>query len=356
MPVYENATPRDEQEYVTDDALAALVVDLAAQHAPSRCTYVDIGVGTQPGTGLYHRLPHPRRGVELQPQAAEPQAAEPHDGGVTYGTDARTWTPDVPPSHPNVCVVCNPPFLHQAALFNRAAQHFAPSGELVVVWIVGLSMRLWTNENRLDPHMHLVAEWLVPPSLATFAVQRRPDRKRVHIKTAIQVWVRRPLAPPRALWTFPARLDGFAPAYAEPLPDGCVVLSRTCNSTQLGKVGVLGRTAHRDADRHYALNGDGLAEHDPGATATLGTLRRGHGTSLVLRPTTATAADVDAVRRRVLQLRQRGAFRDLYATRTSLTIAALTVPVLAHLMTHEPETLARPIAYVDGVVRQERQW
>jgi hypothetical protein len=50
----------------------------------------------------------------------------------------------------------NPPFAKQTAFFNHAA-----SFTDAIVWIAGINIRLWANEDALDPTMHLEKEWLV---------------------------------------------------------------------------------------------------------------------------------------------------------------------------------------------------
>jgi hypothetical protein len=349
--VYDRRGAKDEQEYVTDPELADALCRVAAAHVAAeghRPLFVDLGVGDG---AIYDALPAPKQGVELRALLADRRRA-----GVVYGRDALGWAPAPPPQlPPDVCVVCNPPFAKQVAFFNHAAEAFAPGGELLVCWLVGLNVRLWTIEDQLDDRMHLVGEWLVPPRLSRFRVGRRDDASAVAIKTAVQVWRRGPAgAPRRARWGLPRALPGFRPVYAEPCPDGALVVSRTANATQLGKAGVLGATAWRDGDRHFALTDEAVAALGGGATANLGTLRKGNGTSLVLAHPDAREAGRCAAR--LAELRADGAIRDLFATRTSLTIGALSIPVLAHLMRHPPQTLARPIEYLDGVRRHARQW
>lgn len=93
-----------------------------------------------------------------------------------------TWNPDSRFDNKHVVVVCNPPFSLCIPIMNRCSSLFS---SLTIVWIIGLGMRLWTNEDRLDTSMHLVNEWLTPPEWNEFEVVG--ERKRV-IRTAVQVW------------------------------------------------------------------------------------------------------------------------------------------------------------------------
>ena len=151
----------------------------------------------------------------------------------------------------------------------------------------------------------------------------------------------------------PKHIGGFRCAYSEPLAQGCLIISRTAAVTQLGKAGVLGSSALRDSDRHYALTEEARAEDAPGATKTLGSLRPGFGTAMFLCGSEAAA---ERVRARLLDLRRSGELQALYMHRTSLTMGCLTIPVLARLLEVEAVELSRPIEYLDRQRRQERQW
>ena len=345
MPVYENASPPDEQEYRTLDDLARQLVQKGLECAPPNSVFVEVGVGEG---AIYKHIPSPKIGVELRTNV------ETRFDHVEYGKDALNWKPAVNASA-SICVICNPPFRQQAAIFNHMANTFAPRGELTVVWIVGLNIRLWTNEDKLDPRMHLEQEWLVPPTMSRFHVARagtKDEHKVVPVRTCIQVWRRR--AEPRRLWNLPTRLSGFVSVYEEPCPRGSLIISRTSNVTQLAKSGIYGNTAWRDGPLHYALTGECVQAHGTCATPTLGTMRRGHGTSMVLY--CGDAERTLALQRRLIGLFVNKSIKHLFLHRTSLTIAAISAPVLAHLELHEPETLSRPIEYLDGIRRNEYQW
>lgn len=347
MPVYANAAERDEQVYLTQSALADAVVDLARAHAPLDATFVDLGVGEG---ALFSRLPHPRCGVECRPPSTPLN-------GVEYNTNALEWTI----KDESCCVVMNPPFKRCVDFFNHAASTFGDneaSTPLVIVWIVGCNVRLWTTEDKLHERMELVDEKLVPPAMRKFIVGRAGDvgangaRREVDVKTVVQVWRRREPGYCRPRWNLPPNLPGFQCVYKEPCPRGCLIVSRAAGIAQIGKAGILGLSAHRDSDCHYALTDN--ARRDLSATLTLGTLRKGFGTALFLAAPTVAAAET--VCRRLLDLRIEGHLEDLYRHRTSLTMGCLSIPVLSFLLTHTAHELARPIEYLDGVRRQVRQW
>ena len=340
MTVYDDAGGSTrEQIYATNPLLAERVARLAVE-ASDHAHIAELGVGDG---AIFARLPEARRsGVELRTDVATRFA------NVSYGVNALDWTPPV------VCtedvVVCNPPFQQQIAFFNHAASQFARRGDLTIVWIAGMNIRLWTNEDKLDDRMHLVSEWLVEPALSHFKVRRPSSCTDVSVKVVIQVWKRKPT--PRLHWNLPMRLEGFRGVYANPTR-GTLVIARTGNPTQLGKAGILGHNVWCDAPRHFALDAQGIDDNAPNATATLGTLRQGHGTAMLL--SCADAKQAHAVAARLQQLRRNDAFRKLYTYRTSLTIGAISAGVISHLMTNEPESLTRPIEFYDEVRRSAWQ-
>jgi len=364
MTVYDGEGARDEQVYETPPELAEALVGLARSHAHPGSAFVEFGVGN--GV-IYDRLPHPRCGVEIRSACA---AGEAPRVGVDYDTDALSWRPPASTAADRrpLCIVCNPPFAKQAAFFNHAAAHFgvADDGEaapLRIVWLVGVNMRLWTNENLLHDRMRLVHETLVPPSTSRFFVHRRRGdataSSTVAVQTVLQVWERMPCGWTRPAWALPKGLPGLRPAYTEAsCVEGSLVVARVANVNQLGKAGILGEDAQCDQPRHFAL-----VDAIPPATATLGTLRRGHGTAMVLAPETIAArAEARRVATRLAHLQQAGILRDLFRHRTCFTFAALSAPVVARLCDPALDdegvaaALSRPVAYLDGIERHARQW
>lgn len=360
MTVYEGEGAHDEQVYETPAELADALVALARTHAHPGSGFVEFGVGD--GV-IYRRLPQPRCGVEVRPAHHVDAGGGPLEG-VDYGTDGLGWVPRALEPNRPLCVVCNPPFAKQAAVFNHAAAHFgvddagSATAPLRVAWLVGVNMRLWTNEDQLDARMRLVHEALVPPTMSRFRVARRGESSSVAVQTVLQVWERMPRGWARPAWGLPRRLPGLRPVYAEPCPDGALAVARVANVKQLGKAGVLGVDAHCDRPRHLAL-----LDARPPATCTLGTLRRGHGTAMVLAPETAAAtAEAQRVAARLAHLQRAGIIHDLFRHRTCFTFAALSAPVIARLCDPTLDddgvvaALARPVAYLDGVARHPRQW
>ena len=96
------------------------------------------------------------------------------------------------------------------------------------------------------------------------------------------------------------------------VPRGCLVVARTAYA---GQVGVYGESAYLDGEAHLALTEVEPSDAPSAPTASLGTLRRGHGTAMVLR-----ADDVAEARRvaaRLAELQRSGVLYDLLRERTT---------------------------------------
>ena len=163
----------DNQAYYTDPALADRVVAIAKERAPKKAIFLDVGVGQG---ALYERLPSPKHGVELE---SPTRALK----GVEYNTDIFEWRAPASWKTKHVCVVMNPPFNKQIEILNQV--NTIECRTLTVVWIAGLSIRLWENEDKVHPYLHLEAEWLTPPQWSKF--DRHGTKRNIH--TAVQVWV-----------------------------------------------------------------------------------------------------------------------------------------------------------------------
>jgi hypothetical protein len=298
----------EAQVYYTSPDLAAAVTRISKRYPGP---YVDLGVGDG---ALYRLLPDPKQGVELR-------RLTPRLRGVEYGKDALQWTP----SYRAGTVVMNPPFAKQVAFFNHAAK-FAN----VIVWIAGLHIRLWTNEDMLDSSMHLVKEWVVPQEWSTFTTARGP----VQVRTVVQVWKRQPQ--PRTLWQLRSTVkpckDQLHP------PHNASIVKRVGAMKDVGKVvpfhecEILSRynTGHSDVLR-----------------TSHGTLHKAHGTSLALDEPLPTLDQ--RYRTRVIQdlLRHRA---------SSASLCSLTIPLISAIVAPNWRRLIRPIEYLDGRRRHRRQW
>ena len=298
----------DTQTYYTCPDLAASVTRIAKRYPGP---YAELGVGDG---ALFSRLPEPKQGVELR-------RVSPQLHGVQYGKDALAWKP----SQKVGTVVMNPPFAKQTAFFNHAAS-FAD----VIVWIAGLHIRLWTNEDMLDSSMHLVKEWLVPPEWSAFTTASGP----VHIRTVVQVWRRRPQ--PRVLWQLRNSI--------QPCKDQ---LHPTRNASIVKRVGAL-----KDVGKAITFHEcKVLSRHNTGRGDVLrtshGTLHGAHGTSLALY------APVPMLENRY----RAGVIQDLLRHRSSSdSLYNLSMPLMSAIVEPNWRRLIRPIEYLDGRRRHPHQW
>ena len=289
------------QQYYTSRELAAATIDIARRYpAP----YLELGVGDG---ALYNLLPMPKQGVEIQ----RPVNRLKH---VQYGVDALKWKP----KHKVNTVVMNPPFCKQVQFFNHASEFCD-----VIVWIAGLNARLWSNENRLNPLMHLAHEWLVPPHWCNF---RSPDGMR-EIPAVVQVWKRK--SQPRSLWPLHAHIK---PCKDQKAPAGDALFVK--------RVGC----------PHH------VGACSTASTQSLGTLVNGKlGTAVAVCPITDCKIKLIEINR-LQRLKANGVIADLLINRSSSrTFVTLPLPILSCIMIGDWKKLIREIPYLDGVNRG-RQW
>lgn len=293
------------QAYYTSPDLARAVSHIAKRYPGP---YVELGVG---GGALYDRLPEPKCGVELR-------RCLPRLSNVVYGKDALKWKPE---NRFNT-VVMNPPFAKQVAFFNHAAG-FAN----VIVWIAGLNIRLWTNEDMLDPSMHLIKEWLVPPEWSTFSTAYNT----VHIRPVVQVWRRR--LQPRPLWNLRSTLEPCKDQLHPPA--GAVIVKRVGAPKDVGDAIAFSRCKIYQSGKNVTRTSHGTL------------VNRKLGTSVALAGVPST------LRRRY----DSGVINDLLSTRTSSkSLCVLSTAVLSSIASPAWRRLIRPIEYLDGRRRHHRQW
>ena len=332
------------QAYYTSPELADRVVRIARGYGGPRALYFDIGVG---GGALYSFLPAPKSGIELR-------RLRPELPGVTYGVDVLKWTPPASWKGRDVVVVCNPPFALQVQIMNACAAFECKS--LVVVWIAGLSVRQWDNEDKIDAHMHLHREWLTPNDMSAFTTTI--DTR--NIRTVVQVWRRRATA--RPLWRdLHLAPSPSVPAFT-PSAKGNVIVTRVNSACQVGCAGVVGRDVRvANGVAHLTRAGQARVERaTPGGclrtSKSLGTVATGErnvsGTCLRLqtdRPEALVAA--------ILKRRRQGAFRRLLQFRnTSSGIVTINLSTLGRILSSSWKRLARPIAMLGGRRGGEVQW
>ena len=297
----------DAQAYYTSPILANSIVNLVKKF---RGPYAELGVGDG---SLYKRLPEPKEGVELR-------TLSPKLRGVTYGIDALKWRP----SKAVGVIVMNPPFAHQSDFFNHAA-----SLSDVIIWIAGLNIRLWTNEDILDCRMHLENEWLVPPEWSSFSSENGP----VNIRSVVQIW--RKKQQPRVLWNLrstlkPCKNQQYPPANA-------IVVKRVGSAKDVGKTVSL-----RDC-KFLKRSGKVLkTEH--------GTLQAGWGTAIAFD-------NVPKLYELLKKRFEKGVFSYLLYHRIySYSLVSLSVPLLSAILSHNWRRLIRNIEYLDGLRRSSHQW
>ena len=331
------------QAYYTSTDLAHRVVKIARKRAPRGAHFLDIGVG---GGALYSLLPKPRSGIELR-------RLHPRLTGVEYGVDALKWAPPATWRERDVCVVCNPPFAKQIEIINACAAYECAS--LCVVWIAGLSVRHWDTEDRIDAHLHLEAEWLTPPELSTFATSKGGQE----VRTVVQVWKWRPRA--RRLWRDLPLAPSRAPAF-EASPKGTVFVTRLNSACLVGRAGKLGRDVRleRGEVRLTPRGQENIEDSRPiqcGASSAqkLGKVQtRGKEGTFCLRLQTANA---DGLVKAILQRRAQGAFYWLLLYRNpNADITSLSLKTLQRILSPSWQRLARPIKFLDGKTRSDRQW
>ena len=345
-----NTTSAGDEKYYTCEPLSKKVVSLAQEAINQDTIFLDIGVGEG---ALFKHLPEGRRvGVEL---CEEKEQNHPWKD-VFYGTDFMVWSPDSRFDGKHVVVVCNPPFSLCIPIMNRCSSLFA---SLTIVWIVGLGMRLWTNEDRIDSNMHLVNEWLTPPEWNEFHAVRKGKRV---IRTAVQVW-RKNESIRRCLWSSLSfslkgslRIDNI---------NGYIVVSRMNGLNQLGRAGILGEDVFVRSGRAF-LTPIGKKKVDdstpinvkPCQSMCLGTLSYKGGTAFVLR----SDLDPQLILQKIHDRRRNGVFRDLLRYRNSSGVSldcgfcTVGLKLLEWIVSDNWQQMKREIEYLDLVRRCENQY
>lgn len=162
-------------QFHTDEEVAAQCMDLFAQHFdPGDFFMIEPSAGRGPFLRL---MPRPRLGIDLDPQCAEALKAD-------FLELSPEFLGACAPAGKRIAIIGNPPFGRNSQLawqfFNRAAK-----AADVIAFILPMSVRKASVENRLHAHFHLVAEWVIPDLAFWF------QGKRVSVRTVFQIWERR---------------------------------------------------------------------------------------------------------------------------------------------------------------------
>lgn len=221
------------EQYYTNDALAERLTAIAMDmDETGDALFLEPSVGRG---AVYDKLPHDRRlGVELCEDDEWRSTPEP-DPNLLLGRDFLKF--DLPPEHRDraVIVVGNPPFGGDAQIrfLNRAAELECSS--LTVIFVLGLSMRKWSNLFRVHERLHLIDERIVPRDASHFL-----DRgKKVTVPTVVQTWTRRDhprTSDPKLL----RKNHLFDVVGCADWRRANVVLKRFASPACLGEVGVVG--------------------------------------------------------------------------------------------------------------------
>lgn len=339
------------QAYYTPAHLAAKVGEIAARYKTGNSVFLDIGVGSGM---LYKELPQPKVGVEL----ANAPTGEGLDG-VLYDTDVFRWSPPRRWRSKDVVVVMNPPFAKQIDVLNWCCTIACAS--LHIVWIAGLNVRHWDQEDKIDVRLQLLHEWLVPPSMSKFTTSSGMKT----IRTVVQVWRldRRLVRRRFSELSFPLDL-AFKTCAAD---EANVFMTRVHSAAQVGSAGLLGRDVIVSNERvNVTPSGQArIRKNHPVVcggitTNSLGTIdlraRQGGvgsaGSAMCLR-----AADADALVTLILQRRSQGVFYNLLRHRNSSSgMVSLSVRMLRRMLSTSWDLLLREIEYLDGVRYTDVQW
>ena len=300
----------DTQAYYTQPKLAEHFCRIVGTY---QGPFVEMGVGDG---SIFKKLPQPKVGVEIR-------NLSPKLSGVLYGVDALTWTPGRQPG----VIVMNPPFAKQIEFFNHAST-LLQTGKFII-WIAGLNIRLWTNEDLLDSKMHLKKEWLVPPEWSSFSTSRGD----VNIRTVVQIWKKQ--QEPRKLWNITdiPRSLLVCKDQLHPSPHS-IIVKRVGTPKDVGKSIPFQNCKNVVRSRNVLKT-------------VYGTLQKGWGTAIAF----------EKIPRNVSKRFEMDCFYNLLNNRIySYSLVSLSVPVINAVLSKTWRHLIRHIDYLDGTRRQKHQW
>jgi len=318
----------DLEQYYTNEKLSRSLLTLAMeQDVDENALFVEPAVGEG---AIYEGLPKTRRiGVELC------EKVDISDPDLHIGQDFLTFA--LPPEHKDrsVIVVGNPPFGRDAQIrfLNHAAELQCKS--LTVVFILGLSMRKWSNIFKVHKTLHLVDEHIVPKEMSYFF----NGGKKVSVPTVIQIWTRK-TDPRTSDPEFITEDSDF-----EVLPRGAwdeanIVLKRFASPNCLGDVGIVGK------DIFIEEEGEGKQVNayyqNRKRFGTVVAKSGEQGTLMLIK-----ARDVDMVASRLKDLWKKGTFKEyVYDTTSNVGKAVCINREELFTLYNEPSRIMRERKYL----------
>lgn len=278
------------EEYYTNEWLSEKVANIAKSFDAE--LYIEPAVG---GGAIYKHLPETKRmGVEIRD-------GDPFDDRVSMGTDFFDFHVPVEDSHKRIVVVGNPPFAGttQVRFINHVASW--PCSDIVVVFILGLSMRKWSNISKLDKRLHLTEEFVVPRNHSWFTLSGR----KVTVPTVVQIW-KKSLGEPRRDVRFDTESSEFCVLPCHRWRDANLVVKRFASLACVGQ-------PSKDV-RFVTENGQVNAYEDSRRYGTVVSKSGAQGTLMLLR-----CADTDVVYRKIHDAWRDGVFRE-YTTEASSNV------------------------------------
>lgn len=164
---------RKLDQFYTQPTVARQCLVFLAQHRPTPgAFYLEPSAGAG---AFFENLPeNARMGTDLSPRCAGVQQL-----------DFFNVTREQLPSDRPVVVVGNPPFGKNASLAVRFVNRAAALAE-VVAFVLPRTFKKASLQQRLDAHLHLLAEWDLPSN--SFEFEGRP----YDVPCVFQIWERRP--------------------------------------------------------------------------------------------------------------------------------------------------------------------
>jgi len=309
----------EREEYYTNQWLSEKVANIAKSFDAD--VYIEPAVG---GGAIYRHLPETKRvGVEIRDGV-------PFDERVCMGTDFFDFHVPVEDSHKRIVVVGNPPFAGttQVQFINHVASW--PCDDVIIIFILGLSMRKWSNISKVDERLHLSEELVVPRNRSWFT---RSGRK-VTVPTVVQTW-RKSSSEPRRDVRFDTESSEFCVLPCHRWREANLVVKRFASLACVGQ-------SSKDV-RFVTENGQVNAYEDSKRYGTVVSKSGAQGTLMLL-----SCTDADAVHRVIYDAWQEGVFRE-YTTEASSNVGnavSINKSELITIYNGRARDIIRPISYL----------